>query len=734
MAGLRNSIEAENAPTRKGPGTPKGWKSSQEFLSDMRRRYEWGVGHNEHNVRAAKDDAKFTAGNQWDSLIKQRRDNDKKPTLTFNRLVAFVAQIVGNRLANETEIKVYPDKGGTKEIALLREGIIRNIFKNSNAKFARDEAQKYQVIGGEGSFTLKIDFASDDVFEKDINLQAIVDPYAAVYDPLSVEPSGGDGLWAFVGDDIPQQEYKKRWPWASATSFEDAKTWNKNGFWLTEDVVRIVSYWAMVTDGTKTLCLYRDGTVHDVTDKEEYEYLQYAETRDDGSLFTRVVPNRFAQLYVCSGNEILEGPFNYKVSSIPVYRVPGWELNDGERVHRWGLVRFLKDPQRLHNYWRSTVAEQLVAAPRNKWLTTPDAVKGHEAKWRKAPTATDPFLYYNDGESPPVHIPPPGIDAALINEAGLATQDLKDISNIHEASLGAPSNEVSKVAIQQRQGVSDIGTYIYTDRQANADERCAKNINELIPTIYDTRRLIVEWGSDDKIMTTLINDPTNPNSDVTLGKYGVTVSTGPSSATRRQAASEQMMSFVNAVPETADMVMDIVAGAQDWPAADQFAQRFKVMIASKFPGIIPPEEMTPQMQQAAAAAQAQAQAAQQLQTQTVTIENLLRQNKALEAEAGAALRRAQTYKAIVDANARKDDVDGKNDERSFKAASQLVDSHNSMIHEDRTHALDAISTLHGMHVDSRSADTADAGLDIQQQQADAAQTAAENPPAPAAGA
>jgi hypothetical protein len=113
------------------------------------------------------------------------------------------------------------------------------------------------------------------------------------------------------------------------------------------------------------------------------------------------VPKRFARLYICSGNAILEGPYDYPVSSLPVYRVPGWELSDGERVHRWGLIRFLKDPQRLHNYWRSTVAEQLVAAPRNKWLTTPDAVKGHEVKWRRAPTSDDPFLYYNDGESRP---------------------------------------------------------------------------------------------------------------------------------------------------------------------------------------------------------------------------------------------------------------------------------------------------------------------------------------------
>jgi hypothetical protein len=501
MAGLRDAIAADVGPApTKVTRTPAGFESIGAFLGDMRQKYEWGFSFNEHNVTAGKDDAKFTVGLQWDPVVKQRRIDARKPVLTFNRLIAFVAQIVGNRLMNETEIRVNPDRQGTKEVAEIREGLIRSIFKNGKADFARDEAHKYQVVGGQGAYSLSIDYTSDDVFEQEIRLQAVTDPYSAVFDPLGVEPSGADCQWGFVGDDIPQQEFKHRYPWAAEVSFQNERTWNQSGFWLQQDTVRIVSYWQMVTEGTKILALYTDGSVHDVTDKEEYEYLHLVETRSDGSPYTRSVPKRFARLYICSGNAILEGPFDYPISSLPIYRVPGWELNDGERIHRWGLIRFLKDPQRLHNYWRSTVAEQLVAAPRNKWLTTPDAVKGHEVKWRQAPTSDDPFLYYNDGETVPTHIPPPGIDAALVNEAGMATQDLKDISNIHEAALGMPSNEVSKVAIQQRQMVSDVGTFIYTDRLRIADTRCAQNINELIPYIYDTQRTITVIGRDDKVL------------------------------------------------------------------------------------------------------------------------------------------------------------------------------------------------------------------------------------------
>jgi len=682
MAGIRDNLarmDFDELPRTRAK-VPQGFESKDEFLADMRMKYEWGFGFNEHNILAGKDDAKFAVGNQWDPVVEQRRKDARKPVLTFNRLVAFIAQLIGNRLMNETEIRVFPDKAGTKEIALIREGLIRSIFKNSQADFARDEANKYQVVGGEGYYTLGVNYANDDVFEQEIALGAVTDPYSVVLDPLGIEPSGADCQWGFVCDEIPTQEYKRRWPWASETSFQGSRMWNQSGFWLQEDTIRIASYWRMVVDGTKVLALYKDGSVHDVTEMEEFEYVNFVETRSDGSPYTREVPNRLARMYVCSGNEILEGPYDYPISSLPIYRVPGWELNDGEKIHRWGLIRFLKDPQRLHNYWRSTVAEQLVAAPRNKWLATPDAVKGHEVKWRRAPSSDDPFLYYNDGEQAPIHIPPPGIDAALVNEAGMATQDLKDISNIHEAALGMPSNEVSKVAIQQRQMVSDVGTFIYTDRLKIADMRCAKNINELISYIYDTMRTITIIGRDNKAALTIINDPSDPNSDVTLGKYGVTVSVGPASETKRTLASEQMMAFVNANPQAAGLVMDLIAEAQDWPQATEFARRFRMQLP---PGMVPEDEMTPEMKQMQAQ-QNQVQQLQQQLEQAMMQSKIAKQNAdAANAEARARLAEAQAYKAVLDAQSRAADVAGKNDERDFSQVMETLNQHNALEHEDR---------------------------------------------------
>lgn len=680
MAGWRDNIE-QDPRTRRKPPVPAGFKSTPEFLLDMRKNYRRGREADEHNESAGRDDAKFVIGEQWDKDVKRRRDAKEKPVLTFDRLQALVAQVVNDRLMNETEIRVLPDKGGTKEIAEIREGLIRSIYKNSYADFARDEASKYQVIGGQGAFCLSIDYAGDDVFEQQIRIKNVADPYAIVLDDMALDPTGADAEWGFVGDDIPRDTYKKRWPWAdldsAATNFSDDPTTP----WFATETVRVVSYWRMVEDGTKLLALYEaDGSVHDVTDMEEFEYAQFVALREDGSPYLREVPNRFARMFLCSGNEILEGPYDYPMSSIPIYRVAGWEVTDGERTHRWGLTRKLKDPLRLHNYWRSTQAEMLIATPRNKWLTTQAAIRGHETRWRQAPSSDDPFLFYNDGETAPVHIPPPPLDAALMSEAQQTMQDLRDISNIHEASMGARSNEVSKVAIQARQQIADVGTFIYRDRLRMADERCAKNINEIIPYIYDTKRVEAIIGRDNKTVMATLNDPANPNSAVSVGKYAVTVTVGPSTITKRQLAKEEMLSFMNTIGPEAAKFLDLAAKAQDWPDADEFVRRFRLGLP---PGMIPQDDLTPEEQQMQAKNAEKQQLVEQIEQANVRATLAETESKAALNTARAEGARAAAYKAISDAKSRLMDVQGslKNDE--FKNLMNALDQHNNLEAEDR---------------------------------------------------
>jgi hypothetical protein len=134
-------------------------------------------------------------------------------------------------------------------------------------------------------------------------------------------------------------------------------------------------------------------------------------------------------------------------------------------------------------------------------------------------------------------------------------------------------------ALYQRE--DDVGSYLYIDNFARAVRRTGNIINDLIPHVYDTERTIRIMGEDGKIDVMAINTArgTDPQSgetlfahDITAGCYDVVATMGPSYTTRREEARDGMTSFVQAAPQTAPLVLDLIAKAQDWPMADDIGK------------------------------------------------------------------------------------------------------------------------------------------------------------------
>lgn len=621
----KDSTEAGDKPAPEKPDIemPSDFEDENDFLKDMRQKFYDDIQYDRLNREAAIDDLRFMVGDQWEDSTRQRREAARKPCLTVNRLPAFVAQIVGARRLNETTIKIMPDDGGSKSVARVREDLIRAIQKESRADLAYDKALENQVECGIGNFKVELDFASDDVFDQKICIDPINDALSTVWDRMASDPTGRNAGHVFDVDTMDKKEFNKRWPWATPADIVVDITLRgdlrMNG-WIAIDDVRVVKYWRMRTR-KRTLAMLNDGRIVDLTDVTDDEHPSYdpakaaemlnnVQIRGDGTPIMREVDKKYAEMYICSGLDVLEGPYRLDISRVPVFRVPGWEVTIGEWKHRWGLIRFMKDPQRLHNFWRSTIAEKLMQTPRATWMASQSSVAGREQAWRQSHLTDDPLLVWNDDSgNKPERVPPAQLEGALIEQAEFSNQDLKDVSNIHEANLGMPSNEVSGAAITARQRVSDTGTVIYHDNLTLAQEECGRTINELIASVYDTPRIVKTIGDDAKENMVAINQVEKPETDITSGKYSVTVKTGPNYATKRIEASEHMMTLINAMPQTAAIIADLIIKAQDWPGADEIARRLELMLP---PGLIDPKDMTPEQQARSQQAQ-QGQAQQQQQ-------------------------------------------------------------------------------------------------------------------------
>lgn len=633
---------------------PDDFEDEASFLKAMRQNFYDDIQYDRLNREAAIDDLRFMVGDQWEDYVRQRREAARKPCLTVNNLPAFVAQIVGARRMNETVIKILPDAGGSKGIAKIREDLMRAIQKESRAELAYDKALENQVECGIGNFALDVDYANDDVFEQKISIEPRNDALSTVWDRMTTEPTGRDAGHVFDVDTMAKAEFFKRWPWATPADIVVDVTLRgdlrMNG-WIAIDDVRVVKYWRM-RYRKRTLAMLNDQRVLDITDITDDEHpgfnpakaqeiLSNIATRADGSPIMREVSRPYAEMYICSGLNILEGPYRLNISRVPMFRVPGWEVTIGEWKHRWGLIRFMKDPQRLHNFWRSTIAEKLMQTPRATWMASQSSVAGREQEWRQSHLSDDSLLVWNDESgNKPERVPPANLENALTQQAEFTKQDLKDVSNIHEANLGMPSNEVSGAAINARQRVSDTGTIIYHDNLTLAQEECGRTCNELFETIYDTPRVVKTVGDDAKETMVAINQVGQPETDITVGKYSVTAKTGPNYATKRIEASEHMMNLLNAMPQVGAVIADLVIKAQDWPGADEIARRLELTLP---PGMLDPNDMTPEQQQRAAAAQQGQQQQQQMQLQ-------LAQAAYLKTSSETALNNSRAAKFAVEAN------------------------------------------------------------------------------------
>lgn len=555
---------------------PEGFDSVNDFLCHMREEYQADVDYDRYNRDAALDDKKFAAGEQWDPIVLQQRKG--LPCLVINNIPQFTAQLVGDWRESRKAIKVVPSNDEDVDIASVRGDLIRAIELQSRADRTYDTSFESLVQCGDGAFRVSVEYARDDVFDQDIFIRPIEDSLSVVWDRFSVDPTGRDAKHVFVDDRIPTKEFTAKWPNASPDALRGDTSLDRIDLtgWVDQDSYRVTEYWRLV-ERQRVLAMFENGKVFELDQSNIEELVQ----KYGPPTKTRLAWCTFAQMHLVTGFAILSGPYEYRLNRLPVVRMSGRVVNVGGRRIRYGLVRFMKDAARLKNFWRSVAAEQLGYAPKAKWIAPSSAVEGREDAFRKAHLSRDPLLVYNDGaEAPPTLIPPPPVEASLLNEAAVNAQDMKDVTGIHDASLGMRSNETSGRAIQARQREGDIASLTFYDNANAAVLEAGDVINQLIPQIYDGTRTIRTIGEDETMKFQRINDPMTPGSiDLSVGMFDVALSTGTSYTTRRVEAAQAMMDAIQVWPQLMQVAGDLVARAQDWPGADKIAERLEQTMA-----------------------------------------------------------------------------------------------------------------------------------------------------------
>lgn len=561
----------------------------------------------------AVEDAKFinVEDGQWDDDAKSKRKN--RPRYTIDRTSPAIEQLVGDQRQNRTSIKIDPvSSDADDDGAQLLGGLIRNIEKESKATNAYDIGFDEALTGGYGGWRILTKFNDDDMFEQDIVIAPITSAATSLFFGMAEEYDKRDATHGFLISKVDKKEFTRENPGASITDFEQATYRTGDcATWFNDDSMRIAEYWEKEPID-KHVALMTDGTVIDLD--EEKNVLDELSAKGviiakgkDGNDKVRTVKSHKVVMYKMNGAEIYDGPNEWAGKYIPLIPEFGKvSVIEGKEYVR-GKVRKAKDSQSIYNYETSNSVETGALAPKDPYWYTPKHTVGFKSEYENFNVSNSPFMPYNpdpDAPGPPSRTGAPSVQAAQVGRIQQAENDLYIVLGIGPPSLGLNPGLQSGVALKRQDEKGDRGSFIHQDNHSKSIQYTGDILADLVPRILDTERAVKILHLDGKSETVKINQKSldefnNPVldeetgevvivNDLSKGKYGASVSTGPAYSTQREESSAQLIELSAASSRFEAISPDLIAKNLNVLESDELTERLrKGMIRD---GIVEPTE------------------------------------------------------------------------------------------------------------------------------------------------
>lgn len=593
----------------------------RDIVSEAQKRFKRCNDWEQDTRKLFLEDLKFANGDsdngyQWPNNVKKNRDVDARPTLTVNQIRQHNLKIINDAKQNKPGIAFRPTgDGATFEAAQALQALVRNIEYHSNAQVAYDTATKFQVEAGIGYIRVATDYADDGTFDQEIFIRRVNDPLGIFMDPDAKEADKSDSLFVMVFEEMDKDEYKEAYP-KYADAIGQSALGNDDA-WITDEKIRVCEYFRKVPKEGQLVAFKRKDTGETVIKKlSDLPKEMRQDVVDDPQTRKRTIWDTEVEWFLIAGSRIVADAI-WPGKYIPIVPVIGEETIIEGRLDRKGHTRSMKDPQRMFNYWNSSLAEHVALQGKTPWIAPAQAIEEYEDLWNNANKVNYSVLMYNaiDDAGNPIPAPqrpnPPVAAPAYITGVQLAAEQMMQSSGQYQAQMGEQGNERSGKAIQERQRQGDNATYHYIDNLAIAIRQVGKIVLDLIPKIYDTKRVIMAMAEDGQSYEIEIDPKAKEawmgeqlrNAQVakrvlnpTIGKYDVQADVGPAYATKREEAFNAFTLILTQAPQLASVIGDILLRAGDFPYAQEASERLKRMVPPQALGT-GPTVMEQQLQQ-----------------------------------------------------------------------------------------------------------------------------------------
>lgn len=572
------------------------WERYQEATADEREAEKISLG--------------FWIGgkHQWRPGETETRQGNNRPWISINRCKPAVDQVENEARNNPPGPQAHPvgESGADKDGADILEGLIREYEYRSDAKTAYVLALRCGAAAMRGVFEMGTEFAGERTMEQQIVLKPIPDPNLMFHDPDARMPCMEDQMWAGKIRVLSREQLIENYG-------DKLKVLNKSSFtamaegaggWMA-DVAGVANQWRgdlstahawtggarsegpyyvcefyMVHVSRTMLRLYTDSILR--YDDEAVPKGVTVKMRD-GEPVQRSESRRTIKKYVVTALDTIEKT-DWLGDLIPYFWVLGPEMWMAGKRYRLSLISNAQDSQRMLNYTATSAGEIVGAMTKTPFIGFEGQFDVTNAQgfnpWDASNTQT--FMYMevkptfatNPVTQESVLLPMPQRNtweapiARLMELATFFGEQIKAATSVFfEPSIRSASQVQSGSAIKALQAQSNIGTLNWQDQLHRAVQISYQQAAIILPQLYDGARVKTIVRPDEQHEIVEINrefpahemeggrhrtkdGKLEPRNNITLGRYSLRVTAGPSFETRTEKSIENITEILKIAPQT----------------------------------------------------------------------------------------------------------------------------------------------------------------------------------------
>jgi hypothetical protein len=517
--------------------------------------YSRDNGHTRYSAKA-KVCEDFFAGEQWNEEAKQKLSRQRRPALTFNKVLPSAAAIFGEQLNNMADISFKAAKNGTQETADALQKVFIQIGNANSQHYTESEVFADGVITSRGFFDARMDFNTNIFGEVDISLlnprNVVLDPDAEEYDPdkwkdviISRWLSLNDIKMLYGKRAAQELGAKSSSDRYIGYDFMDSRpdTFGGEMHRFPEDNMKYNRRWRQLERQHKQVRQQEhfvdmiSGETRVIPDGMSREKIQLILQEFDVNIIkrqTEVIDWTVTIDDVLVHNE--ESPYKHLtvVPFFPFFR----------RGRTIGLVENLLDPQELYNKVRSQELHIVNTTANSGWKVKTGALQNmsiEDLEERGAETGLIAELNDMDGlDKITPNTVPTGMDRISYNSA----EDLKEISMASDSMRGFDRADVAAKAIQAKKAQGSSNYTKVFDNLNYTRQLLGRNVLDLVQTFYTEPRLLHITGNspgaeDEQVMINEVTPEGEVARDLTMGEYSLVVTSVPARETFEETQFEQ---------------------------------------------------------------------------------------------------------------------------------------------------------------------------------------------------